>query len=55
MSQCAWAVENDDILSTLADVVEGLMWQKMRFELFDRDQQDMWNQWAAEVNLDGRS
>jgi hypothetical protein len=52
MSQCAWAVENDDILSTLADVLEGLMWQKCRFELFDDDQQDMWNQWAADVNLD---
>jgi len=52
MSQCAWAVENDDILSTLADVIEGLMWQKCRFELFDDDQQDIWNQWAGDVNLD---
>ena len=55
MSQCAWAVENDDILSTLADVLEGLMWQKCRFELFDDDQQDIWNQWAADVNLDALS
>jgi hypothetical protein len=55
MSQCAWAVENDDILSTLADVVEGLTFKKMRFELNDDDdQQDMWNQWAAEVDLDSR-
>lgn len=53
MSQCAWAVESDDILSTLADVLEGLMWQKCHFELFDDDQQDVWNQWAADVNLDG--
>ena len=52
MSMCAWAVENDDILSGLADVVEGLMFQKNRFELFDTDQQSIWNQWAAEVNLD---
>lgn len=52
MSQCAWSVENDDILSTLADVIEGLMWQKCRFELFDPDQQSMWNQWAKDVNLD---
>ena len=52
MSQCAWAVENDDILSTLADVIEGLMWQKCRFELFDSDQQDFWNQWAAGFDLD---
>lgn len=54
MSQCAWAVENDDILSTLTDVVEGLSFKKMRFELNDDDQQDMWNQWAAEVDLDSR-
>lgn len=53
MSQCAWAVENDDILSTLADVLEGLMWQKCRFELYDDDQQSIWNQWASDVNLDG--
>lgn len=54
MSRCAWAVENDDILSTLADVVEGLMWQKCRFELIDQDQQDVWNQWAADVDLDSQ-
>jgi hypothetical protein len=52
MARCAWAVENDDVLSTLADVIEGLMWQKCRFELIDTDQQDVWNQWAADVNLD---
>lgn len=52
MSRCAWAVENDDVLMTLADVIEGLMWQKCRFELIDQDQQSMWNQWAADVNLD---
>lgn len=52
MSMCAWAVENDDILSGLCDVVEGLMFQKNRFELFDTDQQSVWNQWAAEVDLD---
>jgi hypothetical protein len=52
MARCAWAVENDDVLSTLADVLEGLMWQKVRFELIDTDQQDMWNQWARGVNLD---
>ena len=53
MSRVAWACENDYTLSTLADVVEGLMWAKCRFELVDLDQQDMWNQWAADVNLDG--
>lgn len=52
MARCAWAVENDDVLSTLADVLEGLMWQKCRFELIDTDQQSFWNQWAKKVNLD---
>lgn len=54
MSKCAWAVENDDILSTLVDVIEGQTFTKNRFELFDEDQQDMWNQWAGEVDLDSR-
>lgn len=52
MSRVAWAVENDETLSTLADVVEGLMWQKCRFELIDTDEQEVWNQWAADINLD---
>lgn len=54
MSQCAWAVEHDDILSTLGDVTEGLTFKKMRFELNDDDQQDMWSQWAREIDLDSR-
>lgn len=54
MAQCAWAVEHDDILSTTCDVLEGLMWQRCRFELFEADQEDMWNQWAADVDLDSR-
>lgn len=54
MAQCGWAVENDDVLATLADVVEGVMFQKMRFELYDQDQQDFWNQWAGLVNLDAQ-
>jgi hypothetical protein len=52
MSQAAWAVENDDILSTLADVMEGLAFSKCRFEMYDSDQEDVWNQWAGEVDLD---
>lgn len=52
MARTAWAVENDDVLSTTADVVEGLMWQKCRFEMIDDDEQDVWNQWARDVNLD---
>lgn len=54
MSLCAWAVENDDILGTLADVTEGLMFDRCGFDMFDNDQEDVWNQWAAEVDLDSR-
>jgi hypothetical protein len=54
IGQAAWAVENDDILSTLSDVTESLMFQRCRFETYDQDQQDVWNQWAAEIDLDSR-
>lgn len=54
MARVAWAFRNDDVLMTLADVVEGLMWQKCRFELVDGDQQDLWNQWARDFNLDAQ-
>jgi len=52
MSLCAWAVENDDILSTLADVTEALSFNRCRFDLYDDDQEDVWNQWAGEIDLD---
>ena len=58
-SMCSWAVENDDILCTLADVTEALAFQKSsgrscRFELNDDTQEDLWNMWAEDVDLDGR-
>lgn len=59
MSMCAYAVENDDILCTLADVTEALAFQKSsgpscRFELNDDTQEDLWNMWAEDVDLDSR-
>lgn len=54
MAQCAMAVDEDDVLSTLGETIEGLTFSKQRFELDDEDQQDMWNQWAREVDLDSR-
>jgi len=54
MSMCAWAVENDDVLSTTADVIEAAAFQKCGFEVFDEDEQQVWNQWAADVDLDSR-
>lgn len=52
MARVAWVVENDDVLETLADVIEGLMWRKCRFELIESDEEDFWNQWARRINLD---
>lgn len=54
MATCASAVEHDDVLSTLADTLEGMAFQKMRFEMHDKDQQDLWNQIAADLDLDAR-
>lgn len=54
MAQCAMAVEEDDVLSTLVETVEGLSFSKMRFEADDEDQEDIWNQWARDVDLDSR-
>lgn len=54
MGQCAAAVEDDDVLSTAADVTEALMFQKVHFELNNEDEQDIWNQYGAELDLDSR-
>ena len=54
MGACAAAVELDDVLSTLADVLEGMAFQKMRFESEDKDQEDVWNQIAGDLNFDAR-
>jgi hypothetical protein len=55
MSKCAWAIENEEVLSTLADVTEALMFNKCSFGVkSDPDQEDIWNQWAADVDLDSR-
>jgi hypothetical protein len=51
---CSAAVENDDVLSGLADVSEGIAIQKMKFEMHDEDQQDIWNQIARDLDLDSR-
>lgn len=55
MAQCALAVEEDDILSTLAETIEGLTFTKMAFEHPDEDEEDIWNQWARDVDLDSRT
>jgi len=52
MARTSWACDHDDILLTLGEVVEGLMWPKCKFELIEEDEQDFWNQWARRINLD---
>jgi hypothetical protein len=44
----------DDVVSGVADTTEGLALKRMSFFSRDRDEQDIWNQWAALVNLDAR-
>lgn len=51
---CSAAVENDDVLSGLCDVSEGIAIQKMKFEMYDEDQQDVWNQIARDLDMDSR-
>lgn len=55
MAQCSLAVEEDDVLSTLAEVIEGLTFSKMGFGHHDEDEEDVWNQWARDVDLDSRT
>lgn len=54
MLQCSDAVEYDEILSNLADVTEALAFNRMSFECIDQDQEDIWNQIAADLDLDSR-
>lgn len=54
MLQCTDAVEYDEILSTIADVSEALAFNRMSFECIDQDQEDIWNQVAADLDLDSR-
>lgn len=53
-AMCEKAVEQDDILSTTADVTERVAIDKVVFEMFDEDQQDLWEQLADEIDLDGK-
>jgi hypothetical protein len=54
MLQCQDAVEFDEILSSTCDATEGLAFTKMSFECTDDDQEDVWNQLAADIDLDSR-
>lgn len=46
------AIENDDIVGGTFDATEALAFQKLRWESSEMDDADVFNQWAAMVNLD---
>lgn len=46
--------ESDDAVSGVLESTEGLAFAKMRMESSDEDQEDVWNQVAADLDLDSR-
>lgn len=47
------AVANDDVVGGVAEVTEGLMFQGMKWESEEPDDADVFNQLAADLDLDG--
>lgn len=47
------AMETDDIVSGVADITESFAFQGMKWESTESDEADVFNQWSAEVNMDG--
>lgn len=43
---------DDDIVSNVLDTSESLTFRRVHFEMQDKDQEDVWNQMARDVNLD---
>ena len=52
MTTARRAVQNDDILSGVADVTEGLAFQGLKWESANADDADIFNQLSADLNLD---
>lgn len=48
------AVESDDVVSGVADSTESLAFNRMSFLAEDEDEEDVWNQIAADLDLDSR-
>lgn len=44
----------DDVIGGAADITEALALSSLSIDCEDRDQADVWNQWAADANLDAR-
>lgn len=53
MATARRAVQNDDILSGVADVTEGLAFQGLKWESANPDDADIFNQISSDLNLDG--
>jgi hypothetical protein len=53
MKAARTAMDFDDIVSGVADITESFAFQGMKFESTDADGADVFNQWSAEVNMDG--
>lgn len=48
------ALQSDDVVSGVLDTTESLAFAKMDFEADDPDEEDIWNQIAADLDLDSR-
>lgn len=48
------ASESDDIVSGVAEMTESLAFQKVYLTVEDQDEEDIWNQIAASIELDAR-
>lgn len=47
------ALDVDDVVSGVADITESFAFQGMKLESLEADEADVFNQWSAEVNMDG--
>lgn len=54
MRLAAQATEQDDIVGNVAETTESLAFSAVSMFMEDRDQQNILNQWAADVELDAR-
>lgn len=49
----ARAAMDDDVVDGIAELTQGLAFKRVGFYAQDEDEENIWNQWAGTVNLDG--
>ncbi len=49
----AYDAADDDVISGILETSESVAFQKITFESEDKDQEDVWNQIARDLNMDG--